>query len=361
MARIKLQTPNFNMAMGEDGNYVIRWTEDGQRRKKSTQTGDPVAAEKFRANFVQSYNKPELSERPTVAELADAYVAYRTPLVASPESLNYSFAPLRRHLGLLYADTITQTVVNGYGLTRAAERPSRGGGRYGDNPVSEATISKELRMLRAALNWAASEKKIANEPTFRIELSTGDARTDWLTKDEANRLLPECADHVAMFALIALGTAKRREAILGLEWPKVSLHLPGHELIDFGANVGNKLRGSTPIAGNKRLIEALKAGKDAWQAKKDAGANDLCDAVIQFRGERILDVKTALSAACVRAGIRHISAHTFKHTAITWMVQAGTSFERIAKFANTSKEMIEKVYGHHSPEFLSEISNAVSF
>jgi hypothetical protein len=50
-----------------------------------------------------------------------------------------------------------------------------------------------------------------------------------------------------------------------------------------------------------------------------------------------------------------------KHTAITWMVQEGVSFERIAKFTDTSKEMIERVYGHFSPSFVREAISAVAF
>ncbi|UPY35936.1 tyrosine-type recombinase/integrase [Sediminicoccus sp. KRV36] len=141
------------------------------------------------------------------------------------------------------------------------------------------------------------------------------------------------------------------EAILSLKWDQVALHLKGHEQIDFGGDVGNKRRGVAPIVGNTGLVAALKHAKGLATS----------DYVIEFRGERISDVKTALSAACRRAGIKHISAHTLKHTSITWMVQAGMSYEKIAKATHTSKEIIERVYGHHNPAFLAEVANAVSF
>jgi integrase len=235
-----------------DGHYEIRYTEAGARKKQSTGTKDPKAAKTFRANFVKTFNAPKLSKRPTITELADAYIAYRTPLIASPGTLAYNYAPLKRHIGLLYADTVTQSVVDGYGTTRAAERLVRAGGRYGDKPVGEATISKELRMLRASLNWASSEKLIEGKPTFRIELSAGDPRTDWITKEEAVQLMGACAPHLALFLRIALSTAKRREAILSLKWDNLALHLKGHKKIDFGGDVGNKRRGVTPIVGNTK-------------------------------------------------------------------------------------------------------------
>lgn len=353
MARIKLQSPNFTLSKRKDGYYVIRYTDPatGKTRDRATGTQDPVAAEAERARFAQDYKKPKLTARPTVGELCDAYVAYRTPLVARPQQLAYCYAPLKRHLSDLYADSITQTVVNDYIEDRLEEPVVRKGGRYGDQPVCESTVSKELRSLRAALNWAWSEKLIARDVTFRIELSAGASRVRWITKEEANRLMAAAPPHLAMFILIALSTAKRREAILTLTWADVHLARAGHEYIDFGDDVGNKRRGSTPIAGNARLISALVAAK----------ARAKTPYVVEFRGEGIKDVKVALKAACERAEIEVISAHVLKHTAITWMVQEGVSFERIAKFTNTSKEMIERVYGHFSPAFVQEAISAVAF
>lgn len=351
MARTKLQTPNFNLQKRADGYYDIRYTENGKTKNKSTGTKDPIEAEAARARFAAEYTKPKVGKRPTVTEICDGYVAARKDIIASPESLVYVFAPSKRHLGSLYADTLTQSTINKYIKTRKVEKVERVKGRWQDKPVSDATINKELRMLRAALNWAEAEHLIAKAPTYRIELTTGDVREDWITKEEANQLFDEASPHLALFLLISLSTAKRREAVLSLKWDKVVLHLPGHEALDFGDDVGNKRRGTTPIAGNTRLIEALKEAK----------AKAKTPYVIEYRGERVKDVKTALTATCKRAGVRHISAHTLKHSSITWMVQAGVAFERIAKFTNTSVQMIERVYGKHSPTFVAEAVGAVSF
>lgn len=352
MPRTKLQTPNFNLSRREDGYYVVRWTEDGTLRKKATGTKDPNEAEAFRARLSREYDKPELSEKPTIGEVIDAYFGTRKDVVADAKGLTYCHAPLKRILGPLFADTVTQTTVADYIKRRKAEGGQhRKGGRYADKPVSDPTINKELRALRAALKWAHGERLIVREPKFRIELSAGDTRERWITKDDANSLMAACAPHLSLFVLIALSTAKRREAILSLTWDRVSLALPGHESIDFGDDVGNKRRGKTPIAGNVRLIKALSEAKAAAKT----------DYVIEYRGERVKDVKTALRAACRRAGLEPFGAHTLKHSAITWMVLAGVAFERIAKFASTSKDVIEKVYGHHSPEFVAEASGALAF
>jgi hypothetical protein len=42
------------------------------------------------------------------------------------------------------------------------------------------------------------------------------------------------------------------------------------------------------------------------------------------------------------------------------MVQRGILFEMVAKFLGNSKEMVERVYGLHSPEWLRLTADALS-
>lgn len=382
MPRLKLKTPNFNMTRRADGYYQIRHRHDGRTKTVSTGTRDAEKAELFRAQYAADYLKPKRSGKkskdwyedqstvdaagtalpditdpscslkyfrgPTLNQIINAYIRYRKPIVASPKTLEYVFDAPRRLLGAIRAEAFRQSDVARYIKLRS---PEASGGRFKGTPVSEGTISKELRMIRAALNWGYAELILSRKPEFRIELLSSIVRDEWITKDEANRLIAASSPHLALFILIALSTAKRRSAILQLTWDGVSLDRPGHEGIDFCEDVGNKRRGYTPIAGNVRLIQALKEANEKAETKY----------VIEWRGARVLDVKTGMNAAVKRAGIRHVSSHMLKHTAITWMVQADVSFERIAKYTNTSKDVIERVYGHHSPEFVSEAIKALEF
>jgi hypothetical protein len=44
----------------------------------------------------------------------------------------------------------------------------------------------------------------------------------------------------------------------------------------------------------------------------------------------------------------------------TWMVQRSVPFEMVAKFLGNSKEMVERVYGHHSLEWSRLTANTLS-
>ncbi|TWA55435.1 site-specific recombinase XerD [Azospirillum baldaniorum] len=348
----KLKFPNFNMTRRPDGYYQIRYRHDGRTKTVSTGTRDAEKAELFRAQYVADYLKPKLPEGPILKDVFDTYVEYRKPIVAAPVTFDYVFAAPRRLLGALKAETFTQSNVTEYIRRRSQEKlQGRFKGRADAPLVSEGTINKELRMVRAALNWAYAEGLLSRKPGFRIELSTGKVRDEWITKDEANRLIAASPPYLALFILIALSTAKRRSAILQLTWDRVHLDRQGYEYIDFGDDVGNKRRGTSPISGNTRLIEALK------EAKRQSTS----ELVITWYGSSLRDVKSGLTRASKKAGIPHVSSHVLKHSAVTWMVQADVSFERIAKFTNTSKEIIQRVYGHHSPEFVSEAVKAVTF
>jgi integrase len=345
MGRIKQQAPTFRTSKRKDGYYDIRYEQDGETKTKSTGTKDPKAAERFRAQFAADWSKPTTNAKAVVSDAIDLYWAYKEATIKQPVSARAALNNVVRLMGELSIAKLTQRDFDTYARTRLSEKRKNGAGT-----VSEGTVSKELRLFRAALNYAHRERLITNAVTFRLPTKSSGVRDVWITKDQANRIIENASPHIALFVLIALSTAKRREAILQLKWDAVDL-TASREAIDFGDDVGNKRRGSTPISGISRLIDRLKAAKETSTSEH----------VIEFRGKPLLDVKNGVKQACVRAGIEVITSHVLKHSAITWMVQGGVGLERIAKFSNTSKQMIEQVYGHHSPEYLREVSNAVTF
>jgi integrase len=54
-----------------------------------------------------------------------------------------------------------------------------------------------------------------------------------------------------------------------------------------------------------------------------------------------------------------VTPHTFRHTAATWLMQAGVSMFRTAGFLGMSVETLDRVYGHHHPDYLSDAADAI--
>lgn len=75
--------------------------------------------------------------------------------------------------------------------------------------------------------------------------------------------------------------------------------------------------------------------------------------VINNNGSKIASVKKSFENARVLAGIPKATPHSLRHTAVSWLVQKGISYAEIGSYVGMSIHMVERVYGHMSPEHLS--------
>jgi integrase len=90
-----------------------------------------------------------------------------------------------------------------------------------------------------------------------------------------------------------------------------------------------------------------------------ARAAATCPHVIEHGGKAVASVKTGFKAAAKRAGVKGVSPHVLRHTAVTWMVMAGVPMPMVARYAAMSLQMVEKRYGHHSPDWLKQAAKAL--
>jgi len=211
--------------------------------------------------------------------------------------------------------------------------------------LSDGTIIREIVTLRAALRWAVNERWIAE--ANRIEApSAPHPKERWLTRDEAQRLLDAAeTPHLRLFIQIALYTGARTAAILDLDWAEVDF---GANLIRFGQGAGNKRRSIVPI------VPQLRAA--LWAAAQIRTR----DHVIEYRGARVASIRHAFRDRVKVAALENVTPHTLRHTCATWMVMKGVPFEMVAKFLGNSVDMVERVYGHHSPDWLRRAADALS-
>lgn len=72
-------------------------------------------------------------------------------------------------------------------------------------------------------------------------------------------------------------------------------------------------------------------------------------------------VKTGFGTAVALAGLGDdVVPHTLRHTAATWLMQAGVEMWEAAGFLGMSVEILERVYGHHHPGYLRNAAQAIS-
>jgi integrase len=88
-----------------------------------------------------------------------------------------------------------------------------------------------------------------------------------------------------------------------------------------------------------------------WQSKGLVGTH-----FIEFNGKPIASVKTGFARAVRRAGLSseggRVVPHTLRHTAATWLMQRGVPMWQAAGYLGMSTDILDRVYGHHSPDHL---------
>lgn len=84
---------------------------------------------------------------------------------------------------------------------------------------------------------------------------------------------------------------------------------------------------------------------------------------VEWNGKAIKSVKTAMKSAVRLAGLSttagNVTPHTFRHTAATWLMQAGVPVWTAAGYLGMSVEVLVRTYGHHHPDHLREAANAI--
>lgn len=288
---------------------------------------------------MQAYTSaPTVGNCKTVKEIINGYSADRKPKIRSPETLESCCNNINRFLGHILHDDLSRQDIEAY-----AENLLSAG-------KSASTISRNLSVLRSAIFWAEREKWVVNGFKFRMPVSKGPRRERWITKEEARTLLNACKKrgmHLYTFTLLALSTAARKSAITDLKWDAVDFK---RKLIDFSAIAGGKNKRRSVVPMNDELFEHMKIMRNF----------SVSDHVIEYAGKQVTTIYKVFKRAANDAGVKDVSPHIMRHTAATWMIMDGVPLREIARFLGDTEEMVEKVYGKHSPQYLQRASKALA-
>lgn len=304
------------------GVWYIAWADgSGRSLRRSTGARDRAVAQADLAAFLVELGQPIEGSAP-MAVLLDRYLADRWP-AGAPNAERFARNPLAQHFTTV--DAVTPDSVRRYVTGRG---------------VKSTTAARELTVLRAALRHAVAENIIDRAPTVTVP-APAPPRDRWLTRSESDRLLAACREpHLRLFVMLGLHTGARRGAILDLTWFQVDLE---RARIDYNAPGRAQTRKRRPVVPiNGPLLEALQAAR-----KVAVAAN-----VVEYRGERLASVRRSFAVACRRAGLKDVIPHTLRHTAATWMAQAGVSIVEIAQILGQSVQRTTERYIKHHPDYL---------
>jgi integrase len=345
--------------------YII--LDAGKHYPTGCFAGEAERAERKLAEYIaakyQAPRKGRSLEDISVADVLSIYVDDCGPRQRNRKKFDERIGRLNEFFGGKRLSEVSAASCRDY----AKHRASRGGAR------------RDLEDLRAAINHHAGEG--LHREIVKVTLpEKGPPRERWLTRSEAAKLVWVCwrhrelqlrhrgpdkgkklpttrypLRHLARFLLIGLYTGTRAGAIARASPNRGE----GRSFVDLERGIFYRLaEGEMPT--KKRQPPApiparLLAHLRRWHAK-----GIIKEHFVEWNGAPIASVKTALKTAVRLAKLPgKITPHTLRHTAATWLMQNGVSMWRAAGFLGMSVETLDRIYGHHHPDYFSDAAEAI--
>jgi len=242
--------------------------------------------------------------------------------------------------------------------------------------TAPATINRDLRMLRAALNKAVEWHLIAVNPIQSVKLIRGadNPRVRFLSSDEESNLMDaliareskirtermsanqwrsercqtllpfitkhEFADHIRPMVLLAMHTGLRFGELVSLVWKDVSLGDQPQVTVQAGYSKSGKVR-HIPL--NKIALDALKTWFKQAQEK-----NNLV--FPSPKGGKLTTVKTAWTKLRKDAGLIDFKWHDLRHDFASKLVMAGVDLNTVRELLGHGSLDMTIRYAHLAPE-----------
>ncbi len=332
--------------------YVC-WYDEATKRtgRLSLRTADTVEAQQRYAAFLADGHdiiagKPRGSAGLTLGQaLDDYYREHVAKKVVDKKRIENIIRQLKAGFG---ADKPIKEIDIPASRVYAAQREQKSlvEGRKAP-PAVPATIRRELSVINAAANHAVRWKRLPRTDLPSVELPSGfnlEAITDdqWLTEDEWRRALANAQGDLRHFLLILYDTASRRRAVermrvsqVDLKNGRVNLTAPDE---DENQRRSKKRRPVVPIS------SAARSSYELLLMQTDT----------EWLFGQPRDWYHEFHKNMVAVGLGHKgNPHIVRHSRATHLLHAGVDIYAVAKLLGDTVATVEKVYGHHSADYLA--------
>ena len=284
-----------------------------------------------------TYGKKEKQPTPTVAEFwKDFYDAYvLTENKASEHVAKQAIWKnhIEPHFGRLRLDEIGAEHVARY---KAAKLKL---------DYNKKSVGNHLAVLRRMLAVAIEWGRLTHMPAAKWQLRAPPPAFDFLTFDEATRLVDAAGGIWRTMILVAMRTGLRHGELLALRWQDVDL-VAGRLMVRQALSAK---RIDTPKNGRSREVPLSDETIGALKAHR------------HLRGEFVFCVeggqhlthdacKWPLWAACKRAGLRLVGWHMLRHTFASHLVMRGAPLKAVQELLGHSDITMTMRYAHLSAD-----------
>ena len=269
---------------------------------------DELAADR---QGLKQFTTPQHRQLQFASLLDDLVSDYRVRRVKSFGSVLSHLKPLREHFGDWRALEITYRAIETY-ITKRRE-----------NGKANATINRELELLRRTLRLAHDRQLLPSIPKVRV-LTENNTRQGFFERPDLEAVVAALPDYLRDFTRFAYLTGWRKGEITSLKWTDVDRDAGAIRLRPEAAKTG---RGRTVMLEGD-LAELVDR---RWKARLVEKNGNVRVAALVFHrdGEPVGDFRKAWDTACHTAGVPDKLFHDLRRTAARNMVRASVP-ERVA-------------------------------
>lgn len=212
--------------------------------------------------------------------------------------------------------------------------------------AKDATVNRELAVVSHLYSKAMDWGWVTAKPKI-VRTKEGDGRIAYLTPEQCARIIAaaqnDVSTHIHAFCVVALSTSMRMSEVLSirpehLDFDKRRIFIPN-------AKAGQR---EQPMTGGlveflKRHVERLPKGAE-WIFPNSAS-----------KSGRVMTIRKAHRRVVIAAGLNpdEVLRHTFRHTAITHLVQAGVDLPTVQKVSGHKTLAMVARYAHANGEHIN--------
>jgi integrase len=209
-------------------------------------------------------------------------------------------------------------------------------------------VGNLMKCLRTAVDWGELDKIPITKP-----LKTDPPDFDFLSEEEAKRLLDASSGYYYTAILLALHTGMRFGELMALDWKNVKFH---HKLIEVKHSFSNGVM-TSPKSNKIRQIPMTRDLFDHLIKQEDKEGFVLKGPdKIRFRPECS---RTTLKEICKKANLRPIGWHKLRHTFASRLAEKNVSMAAVQILMGHSDIRTTMRYAHLGEHILREAVTAL--
>ncbi|MGD0336041.1 MAG: site-specific integrase [Candidatus Omnitrophota bacterium] len=317
--------------------YYIVYSYNGRRKTehigKDKKLAEAVLHKRLTEIAENKYLDVRKEQKIKFEEFADEYLQLHSKHKRSYNTDKKIVGLLKSFFGGKYLYEITSLDVERFKSARAKQVIKRA---IAKKTISPATVNRALAVLKSIFNKAILWGKSEKNPCKGVELFKEDnQRLRFLEKEEIDRLLSNCCEHLKPIIIVALYTGMRKSEILKLKW---------HD-IDIKRNIIHLL---TTKNGEKREVPMNRIVQ-----KTIIGVLKHPDSQYIFcnkDGKPYGDIKKSFFTAINNSGIVDFHFHDLRHTFASQLVMSGVDLNTVRELLGHKSLEMTLRYSHLSPD-----------